>query len=213
MINSHTTLAKFIHWTFTILYAYGIFKQVDNLDELEDPSLLNLEIIFAIIFLVIVLFRYFYMKDAKTLLGAHDEISKGHLFIAKTIHRLVYLSLIMLPVTGLLIAGLFNLGVGGAQLAVALHELWAFLSYILIGIHVVASLYSRFKGEGVWNAMVPFWEESGRNQSDIILKLENMENKIYKKIEETIRDSNWLNYVYAKNIEKYLIKIKNQIYE
>ena len=190
MINSHTTLAKFIHWTFTILYAYGIFKQVDNLDELEDPSLLNLEIIFAIIFLVIVLFRYFYMKDAKTLLGAHDEISKGHLFIAKTIHRLVYLSLIMLPVTGLLIAGLFNLGVGGIQLAVALHEFSAFLSYILIGIHVVASLYSRFKGEGVWNAMVPFWEESGRNQSDIILKLENMENKIYKKIEETIRDSN-----------------------
>ena len=87
MLNSHTTLAKFIHWTFTILYAYGIFKQVDNLDELEDPSLLNLEIIFAIIFLVIVLFRYFYMKDAKTLLGAHEEISKGHLFIAKTIHR------------------------------------------------------------------------------------------------------------------------------
>ena len=96
----------------------------------------------------------------------------------------------MLPVTGLLIAGLFNLGVGGVQLAVALHEFSAFLSYILIGIHVVASLYSRFKGEGVWNAMVPFWEESGRNQSDIILKLENMENKIYKKIEETIRDSN-----------------------
>ena len=96
----------------------------------------------------------------------------------------------MLPATGLLIAGLFNLGVGGVQLAVALHEFSAFLSYILIGIHLVASLYSRFKGEGVWNAMVPFWKESGRNQSDIILKLENMENKIYKKIEETIRDSN-----------------------
>ena len=148
------------------------------------------EIVFAGIFLGIVFIRYFYMKDVDTLLGAKVEIPKGHLFIAKTIHRLVYLSLIMLPATGLLIAGLFNLGVGGIQLAVALHEFSAFLSYILIGIHVVASLYSRFKGEGVWNAMVPFWEESGRNQSDIIFKLENMENKIYKKIEETIRDSN-----------------------
>ena len=55
MANSHTPLAKFIHWTFTVLYAYGIFKQVDELEELEDVSLLNFEIFFAIVFLVIVL--------------------------------------------------------------------------------------------------------------------------------------------------------------
>ena len=46
-MNSHTTLAKFIHWTFTLLYAYGIFKQVDDLTQLEDASLLNFEIMFA----------------------------------------------------------------------------------------------------------------------------------------------------------------------
>jgi len=40
-MNSHTFLAKTIHWTFSILYAYGIIKQVDDLDELEDASLLN----------------------------------------------------------------------------------------------------------------------------------------------------------------------------
>ena len=61
-MNSHTTLAKFIHWTFTLLYGYGIFKQVDDLTELEDASLLNFEIMFAIIFLILVLVRYFYMK-------------------------------------------------------------------------------------------------------------------------------------------------------
>ena len=60
-MNSHTTLAKFIHWIFTLLYAYGIFKQVDDLTELEDASLLNFEIMFAIIFLILVLVRYFYM--------------------------------------------------------------------------------------------------------------------------------------------------------
>ena len=47
---SHSKTSKIIHWTFTLLYSYGIFKQVDDLSELEDPSLLNLEIIFAIIF-------------------------------------------------------------------------------------------------------------------------------------------------------------------
>ena len=49
-MNSHTLLAKTIHWTFSILYAYGIFKQVEDLDELEDAALLNFEIIFAVVF-------------------------------------------------------------------------------------------------------------------------------------------------------------------
>jgi len=77
-MNSHTFLAKTIHWTFSILYAYGIFKQVDDLDELEDPALLNFEIIFAVVFLIVVFIRYFYMRDTKTLLGAHYEVHKGH---------------------------------------------------------------------------------------------------------------------------------------
>ena len=183
-MNSHTTLAKFIHWIFTLLYAYGIFKQVDDLNELEDASLLNFEILFATIFLIIVLIRYFYMKDIPALLGAHEDVPKGHLFIAKTVHRLVYLSLIMLPTTGLLIAGLFNLGMEGIAVAIALHEFSAFLSYIVIALHVGASLYSRFKGEGIWNAMVPIWKETEKNDSNLIIKLEEIEKKVYEKVED-----------------------------
>ena len=183
-MNSHTTLAKFIHWTFTLLYAYGIFKQVDDLTELEDASLLNFEIMFAIIFLILVLVRYFYMKDTPALLGSNDEAPKGHLFIAKTVHRLMYFSLIMLPTTGLLIAGLFNLGMRGVDVAIALHEFSAFLSYIVIALHVGASLYSRFKGEGMWNAMVPIWKETGKNDSNLIIKLEEIEKKLYEKVED-----------------------------
>ena len=184
MENSHTRLAKTIHWTFSILYAYGIFKQVEDLEELEDASLLNFEIFFAIVFLVIVMLRFFYMKDAKTLLGAHDEMHKGHLFIAKATHRLVYFSLIMLPTTGLLIAGILNAGVPGMEIAIALHELSAFLGYITIGIHVAASLYSRYKGEGVWNAMVPVWREDSKKNTKLISTLEGIENKIYDEIED-----------------------------
>ena len=183
-MNSHTTLAKFIHWAFTLLYAYGIFKQVDDLSELEEASLLNFEILFATIFLIIVLIRYFYMKDTPALLGAHEDVPKGHLFIAKTVHRLVYFSLIMLPTTGLLIAGLFNLGMRGVDVAIALHEFSAFLSYIVIALHVGASLYSRFKGEGMWNAMVPIWKETGKSDSNLIIKLEEIEKKLYEKVED-----------------------------
>ena len=183
-MNSHTLLAKFIHWTFTLLYAYGIFKQVDDLNELEDASLLNFEILFATIFLIIVLIRYFYMKDTPALLGAHEDVPKGHLFIAKTVHRLVYFSLIMLPTTGLLIAGLFNLGMEGIDFAIALHEFSAFLSYTVIALHIGASLYSRFKGEGIWNAMVPIWKETEKNDSNLIIKLEEIEKKVYEKVED-----------------------------
>ena len=187
MKKSHTPLAKFIHWTFTALYAYGIFKQVEDLEDLNDVSLLNFEIFFAIIFLIIVLLRYFYMKDVKTLLGAHEEMHKGHLFIAKVTHRLVYVSLIMLPTTGLLIAGMLAIEIPGMQIAIGLHEFSAFLSYVTIAIHVGASLYSRFKGEGVWNGMVPIWKESGKNESELISYLEKTEDKVYETIEKTLR--------------------------
>ena len=105
-------------------------------------------------------------------------------FIAKTVHRLVYFSLIMLPTTGLLIAGLFNLGMGGVEIAVLLHEFSAFLSYVVIALHVGASLYSRFKGEGLWNAMVPIWKETEKNNSNLISRLESIEKKTYEKIEK-----------------------------
>ena len=186
-MKSHTPLAKFIHWSFSILYAYGIFKQVGDLSELEDPALLNFEILFAVVFLVIVFIRYFYMKDTETLLGANIEIRKGHLFIAKSVHKLVYFTLVMLPLTGLLIAGLFSIGAGGIELAIGLHEFSAFLSYVLIALHVGASFYSKLKGEGIWNAMTPFWKEKEKKESKLISYLEKTEDKVYETIEKTLR--------------------------
>ena len=186
-MKSHTPLAKFIHWSFSILYAYGIFKQVGDLSELEDPALLNFEILFAVVFLIIVFIRYFYMKDTETLLGANIEIRKGHLFIAKSVHRLVYFTLVMLPLTGLLIAGLFSIGAGGIELAIGLHEFSAFLSYVLIAVHVGASFYSKLKGEGIWNAMTPFWKEKEKKESKLISYLEKTEDKVYETIEKTLR--------------------------
>ena len=186
-MKSHTPLAKFIHWSFSILYAYGIFKQVGDLSELEDPGLLNFEILFAVAFLVIVFIRYFYMKDTETLLGANIEIRKGHLFIAKSVHKLVYFTLVMLPLTGLLIAGLFSIGAGGIELAIVLHEFSAFLSYVLIAVHVGASFYSKLKGEGIWNAMTPFWKEKEKKESKLISYLEKTEDKVYETIEKTLR--------------------------
>ena len=124
------------------------------------------------------------MKDTPALLGAHDELPNGHLFIAKTVHRLVYFSLIMLPTTGLVIACIVSLDLGGVEIAVAIHEFSADLSYVVIAVHVGATIYSRFKGEGLWNAMVPIWKETEKNNSNLVSKLEVIEKKVYKEVED-----------------------------
>lgn len=36
--QSYSTSAKLLHWGFIGIFAYGIFKQVDDLSQLEDPS-------------------------------------------------------------------------------------------------------------------------------------------------------------------------------
>jgi hypothetical protein len=121
-VKIHTKTSKFIHWTFSLLYAYGIFKQVEELEQLNNPSILMVEIVFAGIFLGIVFIRYFYMKDVDTLLGGKVEIPKGHLFIGKTIHRVVYLTLILLATTGLIIAVLFEYSLSSIDFAVEIYE-------------------------------------------------------------------------------------------
>ena len=46
--TEHSLLAKTFHWGFVILFGYGIYKQIDNINQLEDISLLKSEIIFAL---------------------------------------------------------------------------------------------------------------------------------------------------------------------
>ncbi|MGY8713427.1 MAG: hypothetical protein ACKVJ1_06070, partial [Verrucomicrobiia bacterium] len=70
MTVQHTHTAKMLHWGFIILYAYGMIKQLDDLSQLKDTGLLYFEVVFSIIFLLIVIFRYLYMRKYKTFLGA-----------------------------------------------------------------------------------------------------------------------------------------------
>ena len=186
MEKSHTNLAKIIHWGFIILYVYGILKQIDDLSQLEDTGLLIFEVIFASVFLLIVLIRYFYMSRFETFLGANEPVPVMHKFLAKTIHTSMYLCLILLPLTGLMIAGLFTQEIKDGPLidvVVGLHGFSADLSYLLIAIHVVAALYSRIKGEGVWSSMVPLWKEKEPSNHEIIKKISFVERIFFEKLE------------------------------
>lgn len=190
--NSHTLLARSIHWSFILLYVYGIFKQVNELDELEDTNLLLFEIVFATIFLVIVILRYSYMSRFKTFLGAREPVHIVHYYFARTVHKAMYACFILLPLTGLMIAGLYSQGytVNATpdeeqtvmDLVLDLHGAVADLSYMLIFLHIGAAIYSRIKGEGVWSSMVPILKEDKPSENEIVKKIASIEEQAYNKI-------------------------------
>ena len=72
--RQHSVLGKTFHWGFIILYAYGIFKQIDELEELEDSALLAFEVAFATVFLGIVMIRYSYMRRFENFMGATEPV-------------------------------------------------------------------------------------------------------------------------------------------
>ena len=72
------------------------------------------------------------------------------------------------------------------DVAIGLHGFSADLSYVLIAIHLVAALYSRIKGEGVWTSMVPVFTERGRSNNEYVVKVEAMEHEVLRKAEEFI---------------------------
>ena len=190
MVQSHTFLAKLIHWTFIPLYAYGIFKQVDDISQLEDSALLVFESIFAAVFLLIVILRFTYMRRFNTFQGATETPHRIHTFVAKSVHRGMYAALILLPLSGLIIAALYSQDIKSGPLqdgALILHESSATLSYIMIATHISAAIYSRIKGEGVWSSMVPILKEDGPTTNPIVKKISSFERTIYDKIDALIK--------------------------
>ena len=200
MSTSHTKLAKFIHWTFILLYLYGIVKQVNELGDLEDNQLLLFEIAFATVFLIIVVLRYSYMRRFTTFQGATEPVHIVHYYFARTVHRAMYACFILLPLTGLIIAGLYSQGytVNATpdeeqtimDVVLDLHGAVADLSYMLILLHIAAAIYSRIKGEGVWSSMVPVLKETGPSQNKIVQRFAEYENMAYEKIGDFLSPKN-----------------------
>ncbi len=195
MQTSHTLFARSIHWSFIVLYLYGLFKQIGELDELEDNGLLLFEILFATVFLVVVILRYSYMRRFKTFLGAREPIHIVHYYFARSLHKAMYVVFILLPLSGLLIAGLYTKGYQNEdellmEAALGLHSLAAQASILLILAHIAAAIYSRIKGEGVWSSMVPILKEDKPSDNETVKKIAAAEEQFYNKVESLFTRAN-----------------------
>ena len=157
----HSLLAKSLHWFFVLLFGYGVFKQIENKEQLNDLGLLISEMFFAVVFLLFIIIRFIYMKRRyKTALPS--ETSKIHLIAAKVVHTSMYFVLTGIAISGLGIGTLFWLGYkDGLLIAVIIwvHELLFSTIIWLISIHILAAIYHRTQHDFVWSSMVPFLKE------------------------------------------------------
>lgn len=162
-VAPHSFIARVFHWGFIFVFAYGLAKQVDEVEELEDRAFLIEEIVFATIFLVILLARFVYMRTTRPT-ALPSSTAKTVSLLARFVHLGMYLSLSMLAATGLMIGGMFASGTReGIVFASALwaHEAFYWASINLIVVHVIGALYHRQLRDGVWDSMVPIFQ--GKN--------------------------------------------------
>jgi len=158
---NYSKLAKLFHWGFLILFVYGVSKQVDNLNQLEDLAFFRFEMIFALIFLILLIIRFIYMKKTQNT-SLPIETPKTQKIAAKFVHLGMYILLACTALSGLLIGLIFWIGLKDGylmRLIINLHEFIVNLLYWFIGIHVLAATYHRLKKDGVWGSMVPFFKD------------------------------------------------------
>ncbi len=157
----HSTAAKAFHWGFIVVFIYALTKQLDEVEELEDLSLLQTEMLFASVFLILLIARFVYMQTTQPSVLAADAPGATRL-LARAVHLAMYASLALIAVTGLVIGGLYGSGIKQGtlmEIALVAHEIAVNTTYFLILGHVAAAVYHRRKGDGIWNAMVPVWKE------------------------------------------------------
>ena len=153
--------AKLMHWGFVLLFIYAVLKQIESINQLEDGSLLKFEVVFAIVFLLLLAIRFFYMKKTQQS-SLPEQTPEPQKLAAKIVHTGMYICLAAIPLSGLIIGLLFWLELKDGMLiniVIEAHEFAVSIIYWLIGIHILAAIYHRLKKDGVWSSMVPLWKE------------------------------------------------------
>ena len=156
--------AKIFHWVFVILFAIGVYKQIENINQLEDITLLKFEITFAILFIFFLIVRFFYMTRKQTS-SLPPNTPKAQKTLAKVVHYGMYVGMLSIALSGLIIGCFYWVGLKGGVLINSLiswHEASVSTVYWLIGLHLIGAVFHRFKNDGVWESMVPILQSKKR---------------------------------------------------
>ena len=155
--TNYTLTARIFHWSFVILFAYGIFKQIENINQLEDLALLKFEITFALLFILFLVARFVYMRRTQKS-SLPPDTPRAQKILAKAVHYGMYIGMISIAFSGLVIGSLYWLGLKSGIIIEALigwHEVSVSIVYWLVGLHLIGAIYHWFKDDGVWYSMIP----------------------------------------------------------
>ena len=139
--TNYSITAKLFHWSFIILFAYGIFKQIENINQLEDLALLKFEITFALLFILFLVARFVYMtRTQKSSLPPDTPgVQKA---LAKAVHYGMYIGMISIAFSGLVIGSLYWLGLKSGviiETIIGWHEVSVSIVYCLVGLHLIGA--------------------------------------------------------------------------
>lgn len=159
--KTHGPIARIFHWSFVAVFIYAIYKGLDNVEQLQDTSLLRFEIIFAFGFLVLLGIRFFYMRAVQPT-AVPENAPKLLKLLSRVGHLAMYISMGSIALTGILIGIIFGSGSTEGILidtVIEIHETAVLIAYVSVGIHISAALFHRIKGDGIWSSMVPVFKE------------------------------------------------------
>ena len=160
--QQHSVLTKALHWFFVFLFGYGVYKQIENKEQLNDLELLKSEIFFALIFFI--LFGFIYMKKVyKTALPSNTP--KMQFIAVKFVRISMYFVLSGIATSGLGIGFPFWLSYKNGlfiEIIIWLHELLFSTEVWFVSIHMLAATYHRTQNDFVWSSMVPFLKENDK---------------------------------------------------
>ncbi len=154
---SFSLTAKIFHWSFVVLFSYGISKQIENINQLEDLAILKFEISFALLFILFLVIRLIYMTQTQRS-SLPPSTPKAQKTLARMVHYGMYIGMISIAFSGLLIGCLYWLGLKVGitiDAIIAWHEASVSIIYWLIGLHLLGAIFHLVKNDGVWESMAP----------------------------------------------------------
>lgn len=155
--RAHGFVTKTIHWLSAGLLAYGYFKGLNNVRQLNQPGLLEFEVIFALALGALFLFRLLWTKYVAGHTRLPQDASKWEHVASRAVQVGLYASVFGIVLSGLGIAlGFVTPMLDGLFMdaMLALHEVTLFALPVFLGVHIFGALWHKVvRRDGVLESM------------------------------------------------------------
>lgn len=156
-VKPHGFVTKSIHWLSGLMIAYGYYKGLDNVNQLADPAIFHLEVLFATALGLLFAFRLFWTHKVGGASRLPKEAPKWEHFASCAVHFGLYGSVFMIVGSGLAIAYGFAapyLGRSFVRAMIEVHEVALSVLPLLLLTHIAGALWHKLiRRDGILESM------------------------------------------------------------